>query len=103
MISCESSSHTFKELKALLYTIFNRTADGNNLKKTDYVRAFDQEVERSISKYEIFVSSLKSVEADANNEVEVQESNEVLAALLQSMIAIDILHYCMILLKYMYV
>ena len=63
---------------SLLYTIYNKTLDGNP-KKAEYVKALEKEMEDNISKYETFVSSLESTEAEMSDETQDVNTTEALA------------------------
>ncbi len=49
---------TMKEIEAFLFRVYKNTMGGSNLRKPDYVKALEKEMESSIGKYEDFLRLL---------------------------------------------
>ena len=54
------ASLSISEIESILHHIYNITLSGYILRKTDYVRALEAEMERNIGKYEVFVTSIET-------------------------------------------
>jgi len=60
MEKCERkvASLTVPEIEAILYRVYNISLNGSKLRKTDYVRALERELDTNLGKYEVFVKIL---------------------------------------------
>ena len=58
---------TTKETKAILYKVFNVKMSGSKLRKQDYTKALQKELEKSIGRYEEFVA-LQGLESNCVND-----------------------------------
>jgi len=54
------ASLSIPEIGSILYHVYNITLSGSKLRKPDYVRALEAEMERNIGKYEVFVTSIET-------------------------------------------